>query len=112
TSQNNVPGCVGSLTPLLENAKSVPLTWTPAAFGQIRKYYVWRSTGAFPTVQLVLLNFSKFSILKTLTGAPPSPSSIDSTAKNNTTYTYFVTEANKQGVQSGPSNPVVVTLKF
>jgi hypothetical protein len=96
----------------LERGKGVPLTWTPAGFGQIRKYYVWRATGSFPTAQLVLLNFSKFSNLKTLTGAPPSPSYIDSNVKNNTTYTYFVTEANKQGVQSEPSSPVVVTVKF
>jgi len=111
-SQNNVPGCVSSSGALLERGKGVPLTWTPAGFGQIRKYYVWRATGSFPTAQLVLLNFSKFSNLKTLTGAPPSPSYIDSNVKNNTTYTYFVTEANKQGVQSEPSSPVVVTVKF
>ncbi|HEX9112680.1 MAG TPA: hypothetical protein VF845_14465 [Terriglobales bacterium] len=111
-AQNNVPGCVSSSGSLVEKAKSVPLTWTPPSFGQIRKYYVWRAVGSFPTLQQVLSNFSKFSNIKTLTGTPPATSFIDPNVKSNTTYTYFVTDANKQGVQSGPSNALVVTVKF
>jgi len=111
-SQNNVPGCVSSSGSLVENAKSVPLTWTPPSFGQIRKYSVWRALGSFPTLQQVVSNFSKFTNIKTLTGAPPSPSFTDPNVKNSTTYTYFVTDANKQGAQSGPSTPLVVAVKF
>jgi hypothetical protein len=110
-SQNNVPGCVSSSGLLIENAKSVPLTWTPPPFGQIRKYYVWKAVGSFPTLQLVMSNFSKFTNVKTLTGTPPSTSYIDPDVKNNTTYTYFVTDANKQGVNSAPSNLLVVKVK-
>jgi hypothetical protein len=104
--------CVSSSGSLIENGKSVPLAWTPPSFGQIRKYQVWRALGSFPTAQQVLLNFSKFSIIKTLSGAPPTTFYTDSSVKNTTTYTYVVTDTNKQGVQSGPSNPVVVTTKF
>ena len=68
--------------------------------------------GSFPTLQQVLSNFGNFSNIKTLTGTPPSPSYTDPNVKNNTTYTYFVTGANKQGVQSGPSNQLVVKMKF
>ena len=110
--QENVPGCDSSSGSHVENANSVPLTWTPPAFGQIRKYYVWRAVGSFPTLQQVLSNFMQFSIIKALTGTPPSASYIDSNVNNNTTYTYFVTDANKQRAQSGPSNPLVVTVSF
>jgi hypothetical protein len=56
-------------------------------------------------------NFSKFTIIKTLSGTQPSTSYIDPAVKNNTTYTYFVTDANKQGVKSAPSNLLVVKVK-
>jgi hypothetical protein len=47
-----------------------------------------------------------------LTGAPPTAAYTDSNVKNNnTTYTYFVTDANKQGAASGPSNPITVIVK-
>ena len=90
----------------------MPLTWTPPGFGQIRKYNVWRAVGSFATTQQVQSNLSKFSIIKTLTGTPPVSSFIDPNVKNNTTYTYFVTDANKQGVQSAASTALVVAVKF
>ena len=111
-AQNNVPACVISSGSFLENAKSVPLSWTPPVFGQVRKYYVWRAVGSFPTALSVLTNFNLFSNIKTLIGAPPSPAYIDPNVKNGVTYTYFVTDANKQGNQSGASTPLVVTVKF
>jgi hypothetical protein len=109
---NSVPGCVVSSGTLLENGKKVPLTWTAPSFGQTRSYTVWRATGSFPTLQQILSNFGSFSALTTLTGQPPAPSYTDTNVKNGVTYTYFVTDANKQGAQSGPSNPLVVTVKF
>jgi hypothetical protein len=110
-SLNNVPGCVAASGAFLENAKSVPLTWLAPNFGQIRKYDVWKAEGSFPTLQQVVANFSKFSRITTVTGAPPSPSFLDPNVKNNRTYTYFVTDGNIQGAQSGPSAPIVVTVK-
>jgi hypothetical protein len=111
--QNTVPGCVVSSGIFLENAKSIPVSWTAPAFGQIRTYFVWRAVGSFTTSRLVLLNGASFTKIATVTGMPPSTSVIDSNnIKNNTTYTYFVTNTNKQGVQSGPSTPLVVTTKF
>lgn len=110
--QNNIAGCAVVSGSLQQNGKSVPLTWTSPGFGQIRKYYLWRAVGSFSTPQQVVSNLSKFSNIKVLTGTPPSSSFIDTNVKNNTTYTYFVTDANKQGVQSGPSTPLVLTMKF
>lgn len=105
-----VPGCVQSRNGLQENGNSVPLTWSAPGFGQIRTYTVYRATGSFGTAQLLLANLSKFSAVKTLTGAPPTSSYTDTNLRNNTTYTYFVIDGNKQGVQSTASNLLVVTI--
>jgi hypothetical protein len=106
-----VPGCVESSGILQESGKSVPLTWTAPSFGQIRNYTIWRATGSFATTEQILSNLGAFSALKTLTGTPPTLSYTDANVKNNTTYTYFVTDGNKQGAQSGVSNLLVVTIK-
>ncbi len=110
-AQNNVPACVLSSGVLLETCKSIQLSWSSPIFGQIRKYYIWRAVGSFNS-QGVLGNFSKFTLLATLTGTPPAMTYKDSNLKNNTTYTYFVTDANLQGVQSGSSNSLTVKVKF
>jgi hypothetical protein len=107
-----VSGCALSAGILLENGKKVPLTWNSPDFGQTRGYTIWRATGNYSTTQNVLANFGAFTAIKTVTGAPPSASYLDTNVKNGTTYSYFVTDANKQGAQSGASNPVVVTVKF
>jgi hypothetical protein len=97
---------------LLEKGKSVPLTWSGPGFGQTRSYTIWRATGSFTTVQQVLANPTAFSALKTLNGTPAPTFFTDSNVKNGATYTYFVSDGNKQGAQSGPSNLLVVTVKF
>jgi hypothetical protein len=89
----------------------VALSWAPPDFGQIRKYYVWRALGSFTLAQ-ALAKSGAFSIVKTLTGNPPSPSYTDTTVKNNRTYSYFVTDANRQGAQSGPSTLVVIAVSY
>jgi hypothetical protein len=99
----------GTLTE--QNKGGVPLMWTPPGFGQIRRYDVWRAVGSFPTDQSVAANFSKFSNIKTLNGTPPAPQYTDPKPKNNTTYTYFVTDTNVKGVKSGASKPLVVFVK-
>jgi hypothetical protein len=105
----NAPACVQGSNGSTVTGKSVPLTWTAPGFGQTRTYTIYRATGSFVNTQLVS-NSSSFSAIKTLTGAPPTASYTDTSVKNNTTYTYFVTDGNKQGAQSGASNPVVVTV--
>lgn len=120
--QNGVPGCIGQPAPntFLEIAKSVPLTWTAPSFGQTRRYDVWRAVGSFPTRSAVLAavqaNPKLFSIIPppngTITGTPPQTFTVDPNVKNGVTYTYFVTDKNKQGAQSGASDPIVVIIKF
>jgi hypothetical protein len=107
---NSVPGCVASSGGFVESGKSVPLTWTAPGFGQTRSYIIWRAVGSFGTLAQIISNTTAFSVIKTLTGAPPSPSFVDTNVKNNTIYTYFVVDKNKQGAQSGPSDPLVVTV--
>jgi hypothetical protein len=109
---NTVPGCVESSGILKQNGKSVPLTWTQPSFGQVRNYTIWRAIGSFSSTEQIISSLGAFSVLKTLTGAPPPASYTDTNVKNNTTYTYFVTDGNKQGAQSGASNLLVVTMKF
>ncbi|HEY4045719.1 MAG TPA: hypothetical protein VGM27_02540, partial [Acidobacteriaceae bacterium] len=102
--------CVLSSGTFVESNKSVSLAWTPPGFGQIRTYYVWRAVGNFPTQSSIIANINSFSNIGTVKGSPPVASFTDSSVKKNTTYTYFVTDANLQNVQSGPSAPVTVTV--
>jgi len=97
--------CVG----LLENNASVSLTWTAPGFGQVRSYTILRAVGSFPTPAAALANRNLFVQVVTLAGVPPTTSFTDSSATFQT-YTYFVTETNKQGVPSTPSLPLVVTV--
>jgi hypothetical protein len=53
----------------------------------------------------VVANQSQFTIVGRVTGTPPATTFTDTKLKNNTTYTYFVTDTNLQGVLSGPTNP-------
>jgi hypothetical protein len=102
-------------TVIEENGKSVPLTWTGTSFPQVRRYDIWRATGSFSSLQCAVTAppSCAFSIIKTLTGTPPSPTYTDPNVKSNTTYTYFVTEKNKLGVESTASTPPLqVFVKF
>ena len=93
---------------------NVVLNWTAPAFGQFRRYDIWRATGSFLTLASVLANLSSFSNCPTctVTGTPPLTTFTDTNVKNNTTYTYFVSDKNKQGVQSGGSAPTTIKVKF
>ena len=97
--------CVGSL----ENNPSVSLTWSAPSFGQVRIYSIWRAVGSFATPAAILANRNLFIQVGTLSGAPPATTFADASATFKT-YTYFVTETNKEGVQSAPSFPLVVTV--
>jgi hypothetical protein len=98
--------------PYPKNTHYVQLSWNPPSFGQVRTYYVWRATGNFSTLASATANYSLFSNIGKVSGSPPATTFIDQNVKNNTTYTYFVTEANKQGVQSGASAPSTIKVKF
>jgi hypothetical protein len=99
---------------------NVLLNWTaPAGFGQVRRYDVFRAVGSFPTLLSVLQNAKLFTDLtpKGITPVPPAVTPVttftDMNVKNGVTYTYFVTQTNIQGVQSGASDPPsVITVKF
>jgi len=105
--------CVLLSGTLVASGKSVNLTWSASGFGQVRKYSIWRAVGSFPTIDKVVANRALFTQIKTLSGTPPPTTLLDNNnIKNNTTYTYFVTSTNKQGVQSAPSAPTPITVKF
>lgn len=111
-SANSVADPPTGLT-AVQSAHTVVLTWTAPAFGQIRKYTIWRALGSFPSLPNALANSAQFSIVGTVTKpTPPATTFTDTTVKNNNTYTYFVTDANKQGAQSGASTPASIFVKF
>jgi hypothetical protein len=113
-----VPACTGSSEPFQEKGKNVPLNWTAPGTGQTRKYFVWRAIGTFPTIQSALANSSQFKnltpngITNKNPNLPPTPTFTDSSVSNKVTYTYFVTDKNKQGATSGASTPLVVAVSF
>lgn len=95
--------------------KTVVLTWTPPAFGQIRTYFIWRANTTNGPISPANLPINVGSV----TGTPPLATFVDSfKLTNNTTYTYFVTSAlgadsgPNNGNQSGPSNFVSITVHF
>ena len=106
------------------NGHNVVLSWTPPEFGQVRRYDVWRAVGSFPTrasiVQGIKANSKLFTNLTAPNGITPVPpaktpitTKTDMNVKNNTTYTYFVTQTNNKGVQSEASDPpTTITVKF
>jgi hypothetical protein len=89
------------------------VNWTAPEFGQIRSYSVWRAVGSFKTLADVFAKRNLFTNIATVkTPTPPATSFLDGSVKNNTTYTYFVIDMNKQGAQSAPSATVTITVKF
>lgn len=94
------------------NGKNVVLSWTPPGACQVRRYSIWRAKGSFTTLATVLANLSLFTNIKNLDrqNGPPPTTFTDTNVKNNTTYTYFVTDTNVQGATSGPSNPPTTIL--
>ncbi len=104
-------------------SKTVVLTWTPpAAPCLVNEYNIWRAVGSFPTLQSVIANHALFknigNTMRTVNPAPPpttfAPATTftDTNVKNTQTYTYFVTDTNKQqGAQSGASIPATITVQ-
>src|SRR5215472_5217938 len=99
----------------VQSSHTVVLNWAAPAFGQTRQYTIWRANNSFPTLTSVLANIGQFNNIGTVLSkgnTPPSPTFTDTNVKNNTTYTYFVTDANKQGAKSGASAPATIFVKF
>src|SRR6266581_3283545 len=96
--------------------KTVVLNWTaPDGPCQVRRYDIWRATGSV-TLANALANPKLFSKIGSIS-SPPTPVPLPTTftdpnVKNNVTYTYFVTDTNKQGAQSGASAPTTILVKF
>jgi hypothetical protein len=111
TSTADAPtGLMAAPSPLTTH--QVLLTWTSPGFGQVRRYDIWRAEGSFPTVASVIANHALFMNIGNVKGTPPVTTFTDPNVKNKTTYTYFVTETNKQGVQSGASAPATIFVVF
>ena len=109
---NSTADAVSSLSAAL-SGHSVLLNWAAPEFGQIRTYSVWRAVGSFKTVASIYASRAQFTSIATVTGGtPPKPTYLDGTVKNNTTYTYFIVDMNKQGAQSTASIPTTITVKF
>lgn len=92
-------------------AHFVVLNWMPPGVCQVRRkagYTVWRALGSFTT--LTAANRTLFTVVGTVNA--PSTTFTDSSVKNNTPYTYFVTDINAQGAASGASNLVHLTVSF
>jgi hypothetical protein len=90
-------------------SKSVVLAWNaPGGPCKVRQYDVWRATNPSTT----------FTDIKTLnrvkvgnTTTAPLTTYTDPNVKNNTTYTYFVTDTDVQRATSDPSNMVTIFVK-
>jgi hypothetical protein len=110
----SVSGVLTETTVTNPNPIRVPLSWTPPGFGVLTNFTVWRATGSFPTAASVAAalaaNSHSFQSIGTVSGTPPAITFIDATAVNGQTYTYFITDTNSAAVQSGPSDPLVVTI--
>jgi len=92
-------------------AHNVVLNWTPPGMCQVSRkagYTIWRAVGFFSTITLA--NRTQFTPIGTVNA--PSTTFTDNNVKNNTTYTYFVTDTNTQGATSGASNLVQILVSF
>jgi hypothetical protein len=101
----------------VQSGHNVVVNWTSPGQCQVTRYDVWRAVGSFTkladVLQAVKANPALFTDLtpKGLSAAPPWTFK-DTTVKNNTTYTYFVTDKNTQGALSGASDPATIVVKF
>jgi hypothetical protein len=90
----------------VQSKSTVVLSWKAPELCQVQKYDIWRSTNNGP-----FTNIGNTGRVNNGTGAPLTTFT-DSKLKNNTTYTYFVTDTNTQGAQSGASAPVTIFVSF
>jgi len=97
----------------VQSGHTVVLNWTAPEGCQVQRYDIWRAEGTFTTPPSVVKNSALFKHIGAVTGTPPLTTFTDnSKLKNNTTYTYFVTDTNKQAAQSGASGTFTVSVSF
>jgi len=92
-------------------AHFVIVSWMPPGVCQVSRnkgYTIWRAVGS--VVTLTPANRTQFVKIGTVNA--PSTTFQDNNVKNNTTYTYFVTDTNTQKATSGASNLATVTVSF
>jgi hypothetical protein len=101
TSLGNAPD---TLAATLGKA-SVTLTWQPPHVGAVNYYNVYRVTGTSVTPATI------GTLVTVASPTAPTTTAVDTTVKNNNTYTYFVAARFFDGTQSGISNLVTVLVK-
>jgi hypothetical protein len=80
----------------------ITLNWSAPTVATVAKYSVYRAIGAITSTNLP-------TFLADVT--PPATTFVDTTVKNNVTYTYLVVMTDGNGNQSGPSNQVTLLMK-
>jgi hypothetical protein len=96
-------------------SKTIVLNWAPPAFGQIRKYLIWRAN--ITKVPMSPTN-PPVNIGSVSTPIPPATTFTDPNVTNKATYLYFVTaqlgadSGPNAGNQSGPSSMVTIMANF
>jgi fibronectin type 3 domain-containing protein len=98
-SQKDVLQLQGTTSSQPSTASEVQLNWDApnASSDPIAGYHVYRTTGSSS-------NYSMLSTLDTQT------TYTDTTVQSGATYDYIVKSVDTNGVESGPSNPVSVTI--
>jgi hypothetical protein len=91
---------------------TVVVTWNPPAFGQVRTYYIWRTTNTGPSLANPPTNIGKVTVSTPPTSATSQYSFVDGTTHNKTTYVYFVTSVLGNRRQSPPSNYAPISVVF
>jgi hypothetical protein len=96
----------------VQSGHNVVLTWSPPGDCQVQTYHIWRAQGTFTTPPSVIKNSSLFKHIGDVSGTPPSPTFTDTKVQNKTTYTYFVTDGNTHGAESGASGTATIPVSF
>jgi hypothetical protein len=96
----------------VQSKSTVVLSWNAPEACQVQEYDIWRAEGSFSTPPSVLTNHSLFKNVGKVKGTPPLTTFTDTKLKNNTTYTYFVTDTNGQGATSPASATFIISVSF
>jgi hypothetical protein len=86
----------------------ITLNWSAPNVSAVTNYSVYRAIGTITSTNLPTL-IGTVGIVTT--GTPPATTFVDTTVKNNVTYTYLVVQTDGDGNHSGPSNQVTLLMK-
>jgi len=95
-----------------QSGHTVVLNWSAPGDCQVQAYHIWRAQGTFTTPPSVIKNSSVFKHIGDVSGTPPLTTFTDTKVQNKTTYTYFVTDGNTHGAQSGASGTATIFVSF